>query len=73
MVLDTVSEAITRVAGGGGTDAEAGTRFALGDLGGLPRRRAFGGAALGTSSAGRTAGVTDETDFCIEVMGDVSK
>ena len=68
-----VSEAITRVAGGGGTDAEAGTRFALVDLGGLPRRRAFGGAALGTSSAGRTAGVTDETDFCIEVMGDVSK
>ena len=68
-----MSEAITRVAGGGGTDAEAGTRFALDDLGGLPRRRAFGGAALGTSSAGRTAGVTDETDFCIEVMGDVSK
>lgn len=68
-----VSDAITRVAGGGGTEAVAGARLVLVDLGGLPRRRAFGGAALGTSSAGRTAGVADETDFCIEVLGDVSK
>ena len=69
-----VSDATTRAAGGGGTGAVAGTRFVLAALGGLPRRRAVGGAALGASSAGRTAGVTEETGFCIDVMrGDVSK
>ena len=44
----------------------------LAALGGLPRRRVFGGAALGTSSAGRVAGVT-EAVLCIEGMRDVSK
>ena len=36
-----VSDAITRVAGGGGTEAVAGARLVLVDLGGLPRRRAL--------------------------------